>query len=78
MEGGAYRDDIFGIDETGAGFRFLNGGHDGVNHFGIYKYGSIEWWRWIGGFDRKFWFVGEKKETAIAGARFGFIQIGGI
>ncbi len=44
-EGCAHGNGIFGVDEAGAGFRLLNGGHDGVNYFAVDKDWCIErWW----------------------------------
>jgi hypothetical protein len=47
LEGGTYRDSVFGIDESRSSFRFLDGGHDGVDDFAVDENCCIERWRWV-------------------------------
>ena len=69
-EGCAHGNGIFGVDEAGAGFRFLDGGHDGVDDLGVDQDRGVE------GQSRVFWFYWkfgsfrEEKEAAVARACF--------
>ena len=69
LEDGADRDSVFGIDEAGPGFGFLDRGHDGVNDFAVDKNWCIVRWGWVIRADGQFWF------PAIAGACFGFVEV---
>jgi hypothetical protein len=59
LESSAYRDSIFGIDESRSDFGFLDGGHDGVDDFAVDKNGCIVRWRWVVRGDGQLWLLGE-------------------
>ena len=56
-EGCSHRDGVFGVDEAGAGFRLLDGGHDSIDDFAVGKNRCVERWRWVIGLDWDFWFA---------------------
>jgi hypothetical protein len=78
LESGTYRDSIFGIDESGSGFGFLDGGHDGVDDFAVDENGCIVRWRWVVRADGQLWLLGEIVIATVTRAGFGFVEIGGI
>ena len=41
-ESGSQGNSVFCVDKSGACFRFLHGGHDGINDFAVDKDGRIE------------------------------------
>ena len=78
FKGGTDRDSVLGIDESGSGFGFLDGGHDSVDDFAVDENRCIERWSWVVVVDGYLWFLGEIEISTVAGACFGFIEIGGI
>jgi hypothetical protein len=78
LEDGKCRDSIFGIDKSGSCFRFLDGGHDGVDDFAVEKNWCIVPRRWVIRADRQLWFLGEIVIATVAGACFRFVEIRGM
>ena len=78
LQSGSHGERIFGIDEARSGFRFLDGGHDGVDDFAVDENRCVERRRQVIGVDWQLWFLGEVEIAAIARACFGFIEVGGV
>ncbi len=56
----------------------MDGGHDGVDDFAVDENGCIVRWRWVVRADGQLWLLGEIVIATVAGAGFGFVEIGGI
>ncbi len=71
LEGGTDWDSVFGVDESRSCFRFLDGGHDGVNNFAIHENRCIVRRRGVIGADWQLRrFCGEILVSPVAGACF--------